>query len=379
MIPEPCPALLQLKPSGARLFLHLGGHWTLKASCIPTLAEVTLALEQHPEVQEIVVDGGEIETWDSRLLLFLYDLVHTFEEHVEIRWQNLPKGAMRLLELALSARRREHARAEAPRPLSLASLGEAVLKFSAEAHRFLEFLGEVVLALGRFLKGQAYVRWRDVWWLLEGCGPRALPIVTLIALLVGMIIAYVGALQLQMFGAQIFVADLVAIGMVREMGAMMTAVIVAGRTGAAYAAQLGTMQVSEEIDAFKTFAISPIEALVLPRLVALVLMVPLLAIYADVVGILGGGIAATAVFDLSWMEYFYEMQRMLTPSDVLVGLTKAALFGLWIALAGCFRGLLCGRSAEAVGEATTSSVVTSIVGIVVADALLTILLTHLGI
>jgi len=231
----------------------------------------------------------------------------------------------------------------------------------------------------RFFQGKARYQKRELWLLIQECGPDALPIVTLIALLVGLILAYVGALQLEMFGAQVYVANLVGIGTVREMGAMMTAVIMAGRTGSAYAAQLGTMQVNEEIDALKTLGLSPMEFLIIPRMAALILMVPLLTLYADLVGIVGGGLAAVTVFDLTVLEYATQTQASLNMHDVLVGLIKAAVFGVLIATAGCLRGIQCKRSAQAVGAAATSAVVTAIVAIVVSDAMLTIVITRIGI
>jgi phospholipid/cholesterol/gamma-HCH transport system permease protein len=194
-----------------------------------------------------------------------------------------------------------------------------------------------------------------------------------------MILAFVGAVQLRLFGAEIFIANLVGMGMAREMGAMMTAIIMAGRTGAAYAALLGTMQVNEEIDALKTIAVSPIEFLVLPRLIALVLTMPLLCIYADFMGILGGAIVSATMLDISFFQYFQQIQGFVELRHFVIGIFKAAVFGVLIASAGCFRGLQCGRSASAVGFAATSAVVTSIVLIIVADAIITVLCQVFGV
>jgi phospholipid/cholesterol/gamma-HCH transport system permease protein len=201
----------------------------------------------------------------------------------------------------------------------------------------------------------------------------------LISVLVGLILAFVGAVQLQQFGAQIFVADLVAIAMTREMGAMMAAIIMAGRTGAAFAAQLGTMQVNEEIDALKTLGISPIEFLVLPRMTALILMLPLLTIYADVLGIIGGAIVGILMLDLSPILYWNQTVQAVTLNDVLLGVGKSAVFGVLIALSGCLRGIQSGRSASAVGVAATSAVVTAIVLIVVFDGIFAVIANVLGI
>jgi phospholipid/cholesterol/gamma-HCH transport system permease protein len=197
--------------------------------------------------------------------------------------------------------------------------------------------------------------------------------------LVGLILAFVGAIELKMFGAQIYVADVVGIGMVRIMGAIMTGIIMAGRTGASFAAQIGTMQVNEEIDALQTLGISPVEFLVLPRMVALIVMMPLLCLYADLMGIVGGIVVGTGMLDLSLTEYLNRTREAVTMTQLWIGLFHGAVFGVLIAMAGCLRGMQCGRSASAVGEATTSAVVTSIVAIIVATAMITFACQVLGI
>ncbi len=376
---EPTPqALLATRQEGDALIVRLGGDWLIGAPGAPEAGEVALALEQSAARRLSIEDGG-IRRWDSALLLFLYQLQDDCHRRgVEFDCSALPSGVQRLLRLAtaVAPSAQPHATAE---PGILAQVGMSVLDLCGEAYAFIHFIGDTTLSALRFLKGKARYRPRDLWLLIQQCGPDALPIVTLISLLVGLILAYVGALQLAMFGAQIYVADLVAIGTVREMGAMMTAIIMAGRTGSAYAAQLGTMQVNEEIDALKTLGLSPMEFLVIPRMAALILMVPLLTLYADLVGIVGGGVASVALFDLTVLEYVHETQQALDMHDIFVGVFKAAVFGVLIATAGCLRGMQCKRSAQAVGEAATSAVVTAIVAIVISDALLTVLFTKLGI
>ena len=211
------------------------------------------------------------------------------------------------------------------------------------------------------------------------CGAQALPIISLISLLVGLILAFVGAVQLKYFGAQIYVADLVGIAMTREMGAMMTGIIMAGRTGAAFAAQLGTMQVNEEIDALHTLGISPFDFLVLPRLLALVLMMPLLCLYADAMGIMGGAIVGMGMLDISLPLYWNQTMAAVTLPYIWLGVVKGCVFGFIIAFVGCLRGLQAGRSAQAVGQAATSAVVTIIVGIIVVDGLFAVICDVIGI
>jgi phospholipid/cholesterol/gamma-HCH transport system permease protein len=247
------------------------------------------------------------------------------------------------------------------------------MALAGSARDMLGFIGDACLAFVTLLQGRVRFRRSDLALLLQDCGAQALPIVTLISFLVGIILAFIGSVQLQQFGAQIYVADLVGLAMVLELGAMMTAVIMAGRTGAAFAAQLGTMRVNQEIDALTTLGISPMEFLVVPRLLALVLMVPLLTVYADLMGILGGGVISASMLDISYGAYFGRTQTALSLTAIAQGLIKSAVYGVLVALSGCLRGMHSGRSAAAVGAAATSAVVTGIVCIVVASALLTVI------
>jgi len=215
--------------------------------------------------------------------------------------------------------------------------------------------------------------------LLRQVGADALAIVSLISLLVGLILAFVASIQLSQFGAQIYVATIVGIAMVRVMGAIMTGIIMAGRTGAAFAAELGTMQVNEEIDALRTFGFSPVEFLVMPRMLALVLMMPLLCIYADLMGVLGGFIVGVVMLGINPELYMTQTFHSVPLANFWIGLAHSVVFGVLVALAGCYRGMRCGRSAMAVGQATTSAVVTGILSIVIATAVITWLCNILGI
>ena len=318
--------------------------------------------------------------WDSSLLTFLIKIIDQSKQNgIEADWGGLPSGVQRLLKLAYAVPERTGSRKQAIRESLVSRVGESAVNVWHSATEMITFLGDVSLAFLSLLRGKARFRRSDLGLIIQEVGAQALPIVSLISVLVGMILAFVGAVQLKQFGALIYVADLVGLGMAREMGAMMTAVIVAGRTGAAFAAQLGTMQVNEEIDALRTTALSPVEFLVLPRMVALILMMPLLAIYANIMGILGGALVGVTAFDLSIMEYYNETRLTLGLGDFAVGLVKAVVFGALVAFAGCLRGIQCGRSSAAVGKATTSAVVTSIVFIVVSDAILTVIYDVLGV
>jgi phospholipid/cholesterol/gamma-HCH transport system permease protein len=293
--------------------------------------------------------------------------------------KGLPEGVQRLLSLASAVPERTGVRrATAPTPL-LERFGEAAITFWRENLAMIEFVGEVFVAFLKMLVGKAQFRRADLFLIIQESGAEALPIVSLISLLVGLILAFIGALQLKMFGAQIYVASFVGIGMTRVMAAVMTGVIMAGRTGASFAAELGTMQVNEEIDALITLGISPMEFLVLPRVLALSLMMPLLCLYADLISMLGGLIVGVGVLDLNFTEYYNQTQQAVKLHDVWIGLFSSLVFGVLVALAGCLRGMQSGRSASAVGEATTSAVVAGIVSITVATAIITVVCNVLGI
>jgi phospholipid/cholesterol/gamma-HCH transport system permease protein len=261
----------------------------------------------------------------------------------------------------------------------LVTVGSETVDFFRSSGKMLEFIGEATLSFGRLLRGRARVRRTDFFLTLESCGGQALPIVSLISFLVGLILAFVGAIQLLLFGAQIYVADLVGIAMVRLMAAIMTGIVMAGRTGGAFAAQLGTMQVNQEIDALKTLGLSPMDFLVLPRMLALALMMPLLCLYANVMGILGGLVVGVGMLDIGLVQYYNQTVAAVRLWDLGIGIFSGTVFGVIVALAGCMRGMECGRSASAVGDAATSAVVTSIVGIIVSTAVITVICNMLGI
>ena len=363
----------------ATLCLHVSGRWKIDGTT-PAADEVLRQAQSLPGLTRITIDAQQVGAWDSMLITFLLKLhTHCSQQKLTFDSQGLPSGIQGLLKLATAVPPREGASRTEKREPFFARLGDAALRLKDGAADMLAFIGEAFLALCRLFSGRAQFQRSDLLGFLWNCGPQALPIVTLISLLVGLILAFVGAIQLLMFGAQIYVANLVAVAMVRVMGAVMAAVIMAGRTGAAFAAQLGTMQVNEEIDALKTLGISPMEFLVLPRMLALVIMMPILCVYADLMGILGGLIVGVGMLNLGLIEYLNQTKASLSLSYFWIGLFYSAVFGVLIALSGCLRGMQCGRSASAVGEATTSAVVTSIVAIVVATAIITFAFNVIGI
>jgi phospholipid/cholesterol/gamma-HCH transport system permease protein len=374
------PGQLNLQfPSPDNLHVVLAGSWLL-ADSLPSPDDIALQLQSRIDVHRISFDGRAVTQWDSGLLTFLARVYQLAGEHkINIDPGGLPDGARRMMTLATAVPLKEDTGKHSKQPSLLERIGLSSLSMWRAAPEMLHFLGEVTLSFGRLFRGTAQFRRSDLMLIIEDVGPHALPIVTLISFLVGLIVAYMGAVQLAQFGAQIYIANLVSLGMTREMGALMTGIIMAGRTGAAYAAQLGTMQVNEEIDAFRTLGFNPIDFLVLPRMLALVLMMPLLVLYAGIVGITAGMFVSVTAFDISTFEYYQQTVRSMEWTHIWVGVIKGTVYGMLIAFAGCLRGMQCGRSAQAVGEATTSAVVTGILFIVIAASLLTILFQELGI
>ncbi len=372
-------ALFFARPSEDTLHVRVSGEWKL-SNALPSADEVIRQAAAGPKVHQITFETTDIKGWDSGLLIFLVrlgDLCRANGIHLDLA--GLPHGVQRLLSLSSAVPERKGARREAGRFVFLEQAGIAAIGAWRSSCEILAFIGDAVTALIRLFARKAKFRRSDLFLTMQECGSMALPIVSLISVLVGLILAFVGAIQLKMFGAQIYVASLVGIAMVRVMGAIMTGIIMAGRTGAAFAAQLGTMQVNEEIDALKTMGFSPMEFLVLPRLLALFVMMPLLCIYADLMGIIGGFIVGVGMLDLGVIEYFNQTKAAVRLVDLWVGLFHSAVFGAIVAMAGCLRGMQCGRSASAVGDATTSAVVTSIVSIIVATAIITVVCNVLGI
>jgi phospholipid/cholesterol/gamma-HCH transport system permease protein len=358
------------------LVVQMQGDWTL-ADGVP---EIEALQDLAPQGGRVAFDGREISRWDSGLLTRLLTVIGQWEDAgLNVDKSGLPAGVRRMLDLAAAVPERIDARKEDARSPFLQRVGDSAIVYFQSSREMLDFIGECMLVFGRLLRGRARFRRADLFLTIQECGVQAVPIVSLISLLVGLILAFVGAVQLSIFGAQIYVASLVGIAMVRVMGAIMTGIIMAGRTGAAFAAQLGTMEVNEEIDALKTLGISPVEFLVLPRMIALMLMMPLLCLYADLMGILGGLIVGVVMLDINPLEYYQMTKLSVSLKDFWIGLFQSGVFGVLVAVSGCLRGMQCGRSASAVGTAATSAVVTGIVSIIVATAIITMMCNTLGI
>lgn len=361
------------------LLIHLSGEWRI-GEALPSFKEIQNQVMSEIDIRKVAFDAKDLAQWDSSLLILLTKIkTICSKNNIFLDHEGLPEGAKRLLELATAVPEITDAKKVEEQETFLYLVGAETIYFFRSAREMIAFIGGVFIAFIRFFRGKARYRRSDLTMTIQECGAQALPIVSLISLLVGLILAFIGAIQLKMFGAQIYIADLVGIAMVRVMGAVMTGIIMAGRTGAAFAAQIGTMEVNEEIDALKTLGISPMEYLVLPRTLALVLMMPLLCLYADLMGIIGGSIVAMGMLDLNIHQYYIQTKNAVSLNHLWIGLFHSAVFGVLVALAGCLRGMQCGRSASAVGDAATSAVVTAIVSITVATAIITIMCNVIGI
>jgi phospholipid/cholesterol/gamma-HCH transport system permease protein len=381
MKPEPRQAGLAVHSEGnGVLLVKLTGDWIARADLPdldPLAKQVSASLGS---INAIEFETANLGRWNSGLMSFVLKCYELCERNrIEFRSQTLPDGVARLLQLSQAVPEKKDAARPATRLPFFQRLGEEALGAWAGALAMLTFVGENVLAFLKLLRGRAQFRWSDAFLVMQECGPRALGIVALINFLVGLILAFVGALQLEKFGGAIYTADLVAVATVREMGCIMTGIIMCGRTGAAFAAQLGTMKVNQEIEAFQTFGFSPVELLVLPRMLALILMMPLLVLFADLISILGGFLASTLMLDITPALYLSRTIASITLGSFVLGIVKGGYFGVVVALTGCLRGMQSGTNAAAVGLATTSAVVTGITAIIASDGFFALICNATGI
>lgn len=374
---NPSPQVSARTANGA-FTVSVGGEWSIETPW-PQAAESALGKLADSGIHQLILKSENLGKWDSSLLVFLVQLVDKAKKlkmKVEL---DLPEGIDRLIHMAFAVPPRKGAQRKASDIGFLEKVGQDTLSLWPRVLDFLGFLGDVSIGLGRLCIGRSKMRVKDLFVAMYECGVLSLPIISLTSMLFGLILAFVGAVQLTQFGAQIYVAGLVGIGMLRVMGAVMVGVVMSGRVGAAYAALIGTMQVNEEVDALAVLGISPIDFLVVPRVLALTLMVPILTIYADFMGVIGGYLVGTTMLGLNPLEYIHATEQMVPFRQMLVGLIYGIVFGVVIALAACYEGMRCGRSAMAVGQTTTRAVVFSLVGIIVMTAIITVICNVVGI
>ncbi len=342
------------------------------------LSDLETAL-QAGGISKIRFDTSNLTDWDSKLIVLIIAIQQQKTQNIEIDDAGLPRGLRQLIALSRAAPARGDRGDAKPAPGILETVGQQTIGVFSRFKASSQFLGVSLQSFGRMFTGKARYQKSDVRDFIFAAGPQALPIVSIVNILLGVILAFMGAVQLKQFGAEIYVANLVALGQTREIAPMMTAIVMAGRTGAAYAAQLGTMQVNEEVDALKTFGFSPIDFLVLPRMLALAVMMPFLVLYADALGIFGGYLIGITVLDISTIEYIEQTRASIDIVDVALGVFKGSVFGILVAVTGCMHGMNSGRSASAVGDAATKAVVSGIIAIIGMTAMFSVLAAVLGI
>ena len=352
--------------------LQIVGDW-LFSQTRTTSKEIVASIPKG--VAKLSFNASALGKYDSALICMLFRCYEFCQDNnIEFDLDSLPEGPRELLKLAIAVPEVSASKKEGGFNL-FNKVGSRTIKFLDAFFKQCEFIGELTISAFKAMRGKARFRVCDLLAIIQSSGPEALPIVALISFLVGLILAFVGAIQLAKYGSEIFVADLVGIAMVREMGAIMVGIVMSGRTGAAFAAELGSMKVNEEISAFRTFGISPMEFLVFPRVLALVLMFPLLTVFADVIGMLGGFVIGSGMFDISYDQYANRTLSALNIIQISTGVFKSFFFGIIVACVGCRMGLQCENSSAGVGMATTSSVVQSITWIIVADAIFAVIFT----
>ena len=353
--------------------MSISGDWLLSKPRTPaTRIEKSLTAG----IAKLTFDTKSLGAYDSALVCMLFKIYQTCQQMGIVFDDNsLPEGPRELLRLAVAVPEANAAKKNSGKSNILGKVGIRALDVLGAFEDQSRFIGEISIASIKAAFGRARYRLVDLLTIIQKTGPEALPIVALISFLVGLILAFVGAIQLAKYGSEIFVADLVGIAMVREMGAIMVGIVMSGRTGASFAAELGSMKVNEEISAFRTFGISPIEFLVFPRIIALVMMFPLLTIFANVIGMLGGMVIGVGMFDISYEQYANRTLAALDLIQISTGVGKSFIFGIIVACIGCKMGLQCEKSSAGVGQATTSSVVQSITWIIVAGAIFAVIFT----
>jgi phospholipid/cholesterol/gamma-HCH transport system permease protein len=359
----------EIRRGGAPGEMNCAGAWTLRG--IASL-EARLEALSWPAEKELAIDCSAIAAMDTSGAWLLHRTLRALERRDHrVRLNGLRAEFDALLKL-IAARIPETQAPTPPVPGALTRVGQQAWTGLGHGVGMLSFLGEATLALFRSLAHPRRIRWKPILHNLQTGGFEALPITGLLSFLLGIVIAYQGAEQLRRFGANIYIADLVGLSMVRELSPLITAIIVAGRSGSAFTAQIGTMKVTEEIDALRTIGIAPLDLLVLPKLLALVVALPLLTVYTDVMGIFGGMVMARAQLDVSFGTFVDRLDDAITLRSYLLGVGKAPVFAAIIALVGCYQGFQTTGSADSVGRQTTKSVVQAIFLVIVTDALFSI-------
>jgi phospholipid/cholesterol/gamma-HCH transport system permease protein len=368
----------QTSGAGGDLNIALGGSITIdEAAALWKRVADVLDLDRTQRLKKVEVDLGNVQAMDGACMALLVHMQSELRQRrVECRIVRGTPEVERLLKLY--GRRRLRRRPARRARSGIEQLGEATTRFFAAAVGMLDFFGELLVTAFSALRSPRSLNLRDVALTMERSGADAVPIVLLINFLIGFVMAYQSAVQLEQFGANIFVADLVGLAMTRELAPLMTGIIICGRSGAAFAAELGTMKVSEEVDALRTLGLLPLRYLVLPRVLGLMLVGPVLTLLADAIGIIGGIVVAATQLDVTPAAFMGELRQVMEPWDILSGLLKSVVFSGTIAVIACQQGLATSGGAEGVGRQTTGAVVAILFALILLDAVFTVLFGALG-
>lgn len=379
-VPAARPRLpVERDAAAGTLTVKLAGEWSLAGGLDDATALAEQLAAGTAGIRALRFDCSEVTSYDSSLICCILKCISLCRERkIEPELDSLPQDIRRLAELALSSGGNGAApESRLHEENLLFRIGGFMTDVYASGLKQLEFLGETLCAFARFFRGKASSRRSDIIYFIQSCGIDALPIISLISFITGMILAYIGAMQLERFGATIYVVSLIAIAMFREMGVIMTSVIMSGRTGSAFAAQIGSMQASEEISALRVLGISPVEYLAVPRILALTLMMPMLTLYSDIIGLLGG-FAVVSTMGVTLDQFWNMTELTMDTCHLFSGLIKSVFFGWLVGWAGCYRGMTAGKSSLDVGEAATSASVHGITLIVIGDGIFAVLFSVIG-
>jgi phospholipid/cholesterol/gamma-HCH transport system permease protein len=372
-------ARFELEERDARWVLVVIGPWLV--STIAGIDPRLRALRPEPG-RDLVLDMTRLARLDTAGAWILHRTLSAWRAAGgETRLEGAAPAHAALMERITAQDLANIAEPAQPNPIlaGLAAIGAGMAGLLHQAYCITGFLGLVLAGIGRTARHPSRLRWPALITQIEQTGLRAVPIVALISFLIGVVLAYQGAMQLQQFGAEIFTIDLVAISVLREVGILLTAIVIAGRSGSAFTAQIGSMKLREEIDAMRALGLDPLDVLVLPRVLALMLALPMLTFLSDIMGLLGGGLMTWIALDISPPLFIERLHASLNISHFWVGLSKAPVFGVLIAIIGCFEGMQVEGSAESVGSLTTQSVVEAIFAVIIADAVFSIFYASIGV
>ena len=361
------------------LTLNLGGRWDMRCA---QRYEKELRHLKPAGTQALRVDFAAIESLDTAGAWLIIRLAQRLRaEGIDVAFDNLHAAQADILERLTKIN--SHVEIEPPRPNALVAIvalvGKSAIDIGLEVMEGVAFLGLTVVSLARAVVRPKLFRVPAIFYHMEQAGLNAIPIIALIAFLIGLVIAYQGAVQLRQFGAEIFVVDMVAVSVLRELAILLTAIVVAGRSGSAFTAQIGAMKINEEVDAMRTIGLDPMQVLVVPRLIALMIVLPLLGFVADVMGLIGGGVMAMIELGISPSQYIDRLSQSFTPWSLGTGLLKAPVFAAIIALTSCYMGMKVTGSSENLGKLTTRSVVHAIFAVIVVDAMFSVFFAYIGI